>query len=76
MSHKVSKTRRINVGELQNEYLKTGWLMEAIESGVINSYVTSDKPKESKGYWIAEQVGKFSISTMSSLMFRRFGGLK
>lgn len=66
MNHKVSKTRRIKVEELQNEYLKTGWLMEAIESGVINSYVTSDKPEESQGYWIAEQVGIFSISTVFS----------
>lgn len=61
----VSKTRRIKVEEVQDEFLRTGWLSEAVEPGVINSYVVSDKPKDSNEYWVAEQVS-ISASIASS----------
>ncbi|GJJ13911.1 hypothetical protein Clacol_008168 [Clathrus columnatus] len=57
----VSKSRRIKAEDLPNEYLSVGWLSEAVESGLIHSYVVSDKPEGSKGYWTAEQAWGFEI---------------
>ena len=51
----LGKSRRANVDEIENEFLKEGWLPDTVQDGVINSYVESDTPK-SHTSWIAEQV--------------------
>jgi hypothetical protein len=49
------KSRRANVDEIENEFLRKGWLPDTVQDGVIDSYVESDTPK-SHTSWIAEQV--------------------
>jgi hypothetical protein len=51
----VGKSRRANVDEIENEFLREGWLPDTVRDGVINSYVKSDTPKSNTS-WIAEQV--------------------
>jgi hypothetical protein len=51
----VSKTRRVKLEEIKNEYLKKGWLPDTAKHGAINSYVRSDTPK-SHTSWVTEQV--------------------
>jgi hypothetical protein len=53
--HVVGQSRRINVADIEDEYLKTGWTEDTAEHGAIESYVESDTPK-SKTTWIAHQV--------------------
>ncbi|KAI0286924.1 hypothetical protein BGY98DRAFT_1104985 [Russula aff. rugulosa BPL654] len=54
----LGKSRRANVDEIENEFLKEGWLPDTVQDGVINSYVESDTPK-SHTSWIAEQTWGF-----------------
>jgi len=54
----VGKSRRVKVDEIENEFLRDGWLPDTVESGAINSYVKSDTPK-SNTTWIAEQTWGF-----------------
>ncbi|KIJ23590.1 hypothetical protein M422DRAFT_217487 [Sphaerobolus stellatus SS14] len=54
----ISKTRRVKVDELEHEFLKTGWISETIEPGVIHSYVVSDEAKSGR-QWTAEQAWGF-----------------
>ncbi|KIJ46982.1 hypothetical protein M422DRAFT_28986 [Sphaerobolus stellatus SS14] len=54
----ISKTRRVKVDELEYELLKTGWISETIEPGVIHSYVVSDEAKSGR-QWTAEQAWGF-----------------
>lgn len=51
----LGKSRRANVDEIENEFLKEGWLPDTVQDGVINSYVKSDTTKSNTS-WIAEQV--------------------
>jgi hypothetical protein len=51
----LGKTRRANVDEIENEFLREGWLPDTVRDGVIHSYVKSDTPKSNTS-WIAEQV--------------------
>ena len=51
----LGKSRRANVDEIENEFLRKGWLPDTVRDGVINPYVKSDTPK-SHTSWIAEQV--------------------
>ena len=51
----LGKVRRANLDEIENEFLRKGWLPDTVRDGVINSYVKSDTPK-SHTSWIAEQV--------------------
>lgn len=51
----IGKSRRINPEELDNEYLKKGWLPEVYEHGAIDAWVKSDEPKSGMD-WVAEQV--------------------
>ncbi|KAK0208155.1 hypothetical protein DFS33DRAFT_1371692 [Desarmillaria ectypa] len=50
----IGKSRRVNVGELEEEFLKTGWTEDTVEHGVIQAYAESDTPK-SGTTWIANQ---------------------
>lgn len=54
----VSKTRRLKVEEIKNEFLKKDWLPDTAKHGAINSYVHSDTPKSGTS-WVAEQVKTF-----------------
>jgi hypothetical protein len=51
----LGKSRRANVDEIENEFLRGGWLADTVQDGVINSYVESNAPR-SHTSWIAEQV--------------------
>lgn len=51
----LGKSRRANVDEIENEFLREGWLPDTVRDGVINPYVKSDTPKSNTS-WIAEQV--------------------
>jgi hypothetical protein len=51
----VGKSKRVRIDEIDNEFLRNGWLPDAVEHGVIDAYVKSDTPK-SKRTWIVEQV--------------------
>lgn len=58
----VGKSRRLKVEEIDNEFLKEGWLPDTVEHGAINSHVISDTAKSGRE-WTAEQVGyRFSDS--------------
>lgn len=50
-----SKSKRVKVEEIGNEFLKTGWLPDTVEHGAIYSHVVSDTPKSGRE-WSAEQV--------------------
>ncbi|KAH9984179.1 hypothetical protein BJV77DRAFT_1072342 [Russula vinacea] len=54
----IGKSRRVKLDEIENEFLRDGWLPDTAESGAINSYVESDTPK-SNTTWIAEQTWGF-----------------
>jgi hypothetical protein len=61
----VGKSRRANVEEIENEFLREGWLPDTVQDGVINSYVESDTPK-SHTSWIAEQVRQTFLTRLST----------
>ncbi|KAJ7076569.1 hypothetical protein B0H15DRAFT_593587 [Mycena belliarum] len=50
----AGKSRRVQVSELEEEFLKKDWTADTLEHGVIQSYVYSDTPK-SGTTWIANQ---------------------
>ncbi|TFK71854.1 hypothetical protein BDN72DRAFT_816731 [Pluteus cervinus] len=52
--HVLSKSRRIQVNELGEGYLKKGWTEDTVQNGLIQSYVESDTPK-SHTTWAANQ---------------------
>lgn len=62
----VGKSRRVKVDEIENKFLREGWLPDTVENGAINSYVKSDTPK-SNTTWIAEQVCRVPQHLASSL---------
>jgi hypothetical protein len=45
----------VKADELAHDFLKNSWIPEAIETGVIQSYVISDTAKSGRT-WTAEQV--------------------
>ena len=51
----LGKSRRANVNEIEDGFLREGWLPDTVQDGVINSYVKSDTSKSNTS-WIAEQV--------------------
>jgi hypothetical protein len=51
----LGKSRRVPVDEIDNEFLRNGWMPDTVEHGVIDAYVKSDTPK-SKRTWMVEQV--------------------
>jgi hypothetical protein len=53
--HVVSRTRRSQVADMGEEWLREGWTPDAVEHGVIDSLARSDTPK-SKTSWEAHQV--------------------
>ncbi|KAH9984651.1 hypothetical protein BJV74DRAFT_583864 [Russula compacta] len=54
----LGRSRRLKVDEIENEFLRNGWLPDTVQHGGINSYVKSDTPK-SGIKWIAEQFWGF-----------------
>ena len=51
----VGKSRRRNVADIEDQYLKSGWLPDTVEHGVIASSIQSDTEKS--GYsWSSEEV--------------------
>lgn len=52
----LGRSRRVKLDEIDNDFLRKGWLPDTEEHGAINSYVHSDTPK-SNTTWIAEQAG-------------------
>ncbi|KAK0456655.1 hypothetical protein EV421DRAFT_1697809 [Armillaria borealis] len=50
----IGKSRRVKLGELEEEFLKTGWTEDTVEHGVIQAYAESDTPK-SGTTWIGNQ---------------------
>jgi hypothetical protein len=56
----LGKSRRVRLDELDNEFLRNGWLPDTVEHGAIDAYVKSDTQK-SKRTWIAEQVRQTSL---------------
>ncbi|KAJ7071167.1 hypothetical protein C8F01DRAFT_1014146, partial [Mycena amicta] len=52
--HVIGKSRRIQVADLDEEYLRNGWTPDTIEYGVVQSYVESDTPKSGTS-WIGNQ---------------------
>jgi len=54
----LGRSRRVQLDEIDNEFLRKGWLPDTVEHGAINSYVKSDTPK-SNTTWIAEQIWGF-----------------
>lgn len=56
----VGKSRRIKLDEIDNEFLRKGWLQDTEQHGAINAYAQSDTPK-SGTTWIAEQIWGFEL---------------
>lgn len=53
--HVIGKSRRLNVEDLDDEFLKAGWTEDTVANGVLESYVSSNTPKSGVS-WIARQV--------------------
>jgi len=54
----VGKSTRRNVGDIEDDYLKGGWLPDTLEHGVIASWIESDTKKS--GYsWTSDEVWGF-----------------
>jgi hypothetical protein len=51
----LGRSRRVRVDEIDNEFLRNGWLPDTVEHGAISAYAKSDTPK-SNTTWIADQV--------------------
>jgi hypothetical protein len=51
----IGKFRRALLDEIDNEFLRNGWLPDTEQSGAIHVYVKSDTPKSGKA-WSSEQV--------------------
>jgi hypothetical protein len=76
----LGKFRRVQLDELDNEYLRNGWLSDTEEHGAIDAYTESDTPK-SKKTWIANQVHQPFRYLIASLVYKplfpfRSGDLK
>ncbi|KAI0257666.1 hypothetical protein BJV78DRAFT_53176 [Lactifluus subvellereus] len=54
----LGKSRRVKLDEVDNDFLRKGWLPDTEEHGAVNSYVKSDTPKSGRT-WIAEQIWGF-----------------
>jgi len=54
----IGKSRRVNPNELDNAYLKEGWLPEVYEHGGVQSYVRSNTEKSGMS-WVADQTWGF-----------------
>jgi hypothetical protein len=59
----------VKLDEIENEFLREGWLPDTEQSGAINSYVKSDTPKSSTT-WIAEQVCRLPQHVIFSLVYK------
>ncbi|KAH9166100.1 hypothetical protein EDB89DRAFT_2101651 [Lactarius sanguifluus] len=56
--HVIGKSRRRNVGDIEDDFLKGGWLPDTVEHGVISSWIESDTKKS--GYsWTSDEVWGF-----------------
>jgi hypothetical protein len=62
----LGRSRRVKLDQIDNDFLRNGWLPDTEEHGAINSYVKSDTPK-SGTTWTAEQVRRFSYQLVIQL---------
>jgi hypothetical protein len=51
----LGKFRRAPLDQIDNEFLRNGWLPDTEQNGAIHAYVKSDNPKSGKA-WTLEQV--------------------
>ncbi|KAK7059105.1 hypothetical protein VNI00_001730 [Paramarasmius palmivorus] len=52
----IGKSRRLkDLGEIDDDFLKTGWTPDSLEHGLVQSYVESNTPKSGRT-WIAVQL--------------------
>jgi hypothetical protein len=65
----LGKSRRVPVDEIDNEFLRNGWMPDTVEHGVIDAYVKSDTPK-SKMTWMVEQVRQHFRYILASLVYK------
>jgi len=56
----VGKSRRVQLDEIENEFLKKGWLQDTEQHGAINAYAQSDTPKSGTS-WTADQIWGFEL---------------
>jgi hypothetical protein len=69
----VGKSRRVKLDEIENEYLKKGWLQDTEQHGAINAYAQSDTPKSGTS-WTADQV-QFRCQNPSLALIQHLGRL-
>ena len=62
----LGKSRRVKLDQIENEFLRSGWLPDTEEHGAIESYAKSDTPK-SGTTWTGEQVRRFSYRLVLQL---------
>jgi hypothetical protein len=65
----VGKSRRMQLHEIDNEYLRNGWLPDTVEHGAINTYTESDTSK-SNTTWTADQVRRPFRYLSASLVYK------
>jgi hypothetical protein len=63
----LGKSRRVRLDEIDNEFLRNGWLPDTVEHGAVNAYAKSDTPK-SNTTWIADQVRQPRRNFIASLV--------
>ena len=51
----LGRSRRVRLDEIDDEFLRKGWLPDTVEHGAINAYAKSDTPKSNRT-WFADQV--------------------
>jgi len=72
----LGKSRRVKLDELDNEFLRNGWLQDTEQHGAINAYAKSDTAK-SGTTWTANQVRfrclKPSLALNSVLLDQTWG---
>jgi len=56
----LGKSRRVKLDEIDDEFLRKGWLPDTEKHGAINAYAKSDTPK-SGTKWTANQIWGFEL---------------
>lgn len=69
-SRAVSKSRRVPVEQVENEWQKEGWLADTIEHHAIEAFSRSDTEKSGK-VWNADQVWGFATTEGTRMHTRR-----
>lgn len=58
----IAKAKRVQIGEVTNDFLKAGWASDVQENGLILIVLRGDTSKGAKG-WLLEQVRPRSLLT-------------